>query len=75
MEKNYLVRFDMAYEDFDGTSIIPVITEVHVSVAYWDDICQEQREEEIISFAISNLEDVGLIIDEERIKNIEVKEF
>lgn len=75
MEKNYLVRFNMICEDFDGTSFIPVITEVHASVAYWDDISQEQREEEMIDFAVSNLEDVGVIIDEARLKNIEIKEF
>jgi hypothetical protein len=65
----------MIHEDYDGVAIIPVITKVYTHVAYWNDITQEQREEELQSYAIGQLEDVGILIDETRLDNIEITEF
>jgi hypothetical protein len=74
-EHNYLVQFNMINEDYDGVAIIPVITKVYTCVPYWNDITQEQREEEVKSFAISQLEEVGVLIDETRLENVEITEF
>lgn len=74
-DKNYLVQFNIIDEDHDGVAIIPVITKVYTCVPYWNDITQEQREDEVKSFAISQLEDVGLIIDENKLENVEITEI
>jgi hypothetical protein len=75
MEKNYLVQFNMIDEDYDGIAIIPVITKVYTCVPYWNDITQEQREDELKSYAIGQLEVVGILIDETRLDNVEISEF
>jgi hypothetical protein len=74
-DKNYLVQFNMIDEDHDGVAIIPVITKVYTCVPYWNDIPQEQREDEVKSFAISQLEEVGVLIDEHRVENVVITEF
>lgn len=75
MAKDYTVQFNMIDNSEDGEAIIPVITKVYTSVPYWGDISEEQREDEVKDFAVSQLEDVGIALDENKIRSVLIKEI
>lgn len=72
-EKHYLVQFNL--DCYGDDSIVPVMTKIYTCVPYWNDITQEQREEEIKLFALSQLEDADVFIQDELIRNVEITEI
>lgn len=74
-ENTYLVRFNMIDDNEDGVAIIPVMTEVHCLVEYWDQISQEQKELEVKEFALSQFEDIGVNLNGELIESVVITEM
>jgi hypothetical protein len=73
--RDYQARFNMIDEGDDGVAITPIMTEIYTCVGYWDDITEDQRNEELMSYAFTNFEQLGINIPEELIESIEFKEI
>lgn len=70
MDCKYEVQFFL----MDDEAVIPLITTVYTSIPYWNDITEQQKQEELISFAIDQLEEVEIYINKRRIKSVVIKE-
>lgn len=71
---SYFVQFEIVSDESGEEVTIPVMTTIHVMATYWNEISEEQKNDEIESFAVSQLSDIGLEIDYSKVERVKITE-